>query len=269
MRITEDQYKLVEGCFPVQRGNVKLSNLVVLNALLYITENGCKWRALPEKFGKWSTVYRRVRRWAEKGILDKVLSVLHDIGVIEIDLRVLSLDSTITKVHPDGTGALKSNRPQSIGKSRGGWTTKIHAVASDDKTAVAFKISPGQDHDAPIGRELINELPKAPEIIPDDTVQPESDQPEQCCVTMDRTYEGDETRSAVEKKGYKPVVPPKKNRKEPWEYDKETYKRRNEVERLFRRLKAYRRIFTRYDKLDTMYILFVIFGLINEALRIA
>ena len=138
MKITEEQFLLVKDCFPVQRGNVKLSNLTILNALLYRAENGCKWRALPEEFGKWSTVYRRVRRWAQKGILVKVLQTLHDIGIIQADLQVISLDSTIVKVHPDGTGARKSSGPQSIGKSRGGWTTKIHVVASDEKTVAVF-----------------------------------------------------------------------------------------------------------------------------------
>lgn len=83
---------------------------------------------------------------------------------------------------------------------------------------------------------------------------------------MDKAYEGDQVRSVAVFKGFVPVVPPKKNRKEPWVYDKELYKRRNEVERYFRRLKAYRRVFTRYDKLDIMYYSFVAFAMIVEIL---
>ena len=81
---------------------------------------------------------------------------------------------------------------------------------------------------------------------------------------MDKAHEGDEVRSAAVFKGLLPVVPPKSNRKEPWEYDKILYKRRNEVERYFRRLKSYRRIFTRYDKLDVMFSSFVMFGMMTE-----
>ena len=66
-------------------------------------------------------------------------------------MEVVSLDSTIVKVHPDGTGVLRSGGPHSIGKSRGGWTTKIRMIAIDDRTALAFKISSGQAHDAPRG----------------------------------------------------------------------------------------------------------------------
>ena len=84
---------------------------------------------------------------------------------------------------------------------------------------------------------------------------------------MDRAYEGNETIQLALELGFIPVVPPKKNRLTPWEYDREMYKRRNEVERLFRRLKGFRRIFSRFDKLDVMFTAFIHFALIVEALR--
>jgi len=84
---------------------------------------------------------------------------------------------------------------------------------------------------------------------------------------MDRAYEGDVPRNLALDLGYGLCVKPKSNRKESWGYDHELYKRRNEVERLFRRLKAYRRIFTRYDKLDVVFLAFVSLALIVEALR--
>lgn len=84
---------------------------------------------------------------------------------------------------------------------------------------------------------------------------------------MDRAYEGDETRSLGAQLGYTVVVPPNPNRLHPWEYDRVMYRRRNEVERLFRRLKGFRRVFSRFDKLDVMFAGFVLFALIVEALR--
>lgn len=84
---------------------------------------------------------------------------------------------------------------------------------------------------------------------------------------MDRAYEGNETRQLAVDLGYIPVVPPLSTRVEPWEYDREIYKRRNEVERVFRRLKGFRRVFTRFDKLDLMFAAFVVVALIAEALR--
>ena len=86
---------------------------------------------------------------------------------------------------------------------------------------------------------------------------------------MDRAYEGDETRQLAVSLNYIPVVPPQPHRLAPWEYDRFKYRRRNEVERLFRRLKGFRRVFSRYDKLDVMFAAFVLFALIVEALRIS
>ena len=84
---------------------------------------------------------------------------------------------------------------------------------------------------------------------------------------MDRAYEDDETRHVAEGLGFTPVVPPRQTRREPWAYDRQLYKRRNEVERLFRRLKGFRRIFTRFEKLDVLFLGFIMFALIVEALR--
>jgi transposase len=84
---------------------------------------------------------------------------------------------------------------------------------------------------------------------------------------MDRDYEDGETRLLAFEWGYSPAAPPKKTRKHPWEYDKELYKQRNEVERMFRRLKGFRRIGTRYDKLDIMFSLFIYLALSLSAVR--
>lgn len=125
-------------------------------------------------------------------------------------------------------------------------------VAADARTAISFALSPGQAHDAPQGRALLNRL-GAP-VWPVHLV-------------MDRAYEGDETRQLALDLGFIPVVPPLRTRVEPWEYDRAMYKRRNEIERLFRRLKGFRRIFSRFEKLDVMFIAFITFALVIEAMR--
>ena len=121
-------------------------------------------------------------------------------------------------------GGAKKNGAQSIGRSRGGWTTKIHMVAADARTAITFSLSPGQAHDAPEGRKLLNRL---------------GQQHNRVSLIMDRAYEGNETRQLALELGYEPVVPPLRTRVDPWEYNREMYKRRNEIERLFRRLKGF------------------------------
>ena len=107
MEITAKQFSRIESLLPRQRGNVSLENLAVINAILYVAENGCKWRGLPKRFGNWHTIYTRMNRWAKAGVLDRVFDKLQAEQLIHIKLESVSLDSTIIKVHPDGTGALK------------------------------------------------------------------------------------------------------------------------------------------------------------------
>ena len=100
-------YEQIKECFPKQRKPAKISNLDVLNAVLYVVENGGKWRSLPKEYGDWHVIYVRINRWAKKGVLEKAFLRLQQLGIIKIQVNVVSLDSTCIKVHPDGMGALK------------------------------------------------------------------------------------------------------------------------------------------------------------------
>ncbi len=112
MEITEAQYQRIAACLPRQRGNVTHSNLQVLNAILFVAEHGCKWRGLPKRFGNWHTIYTRMNRWAKAGVLDRLFAKLQEEQIVRIKIEAVSLDSTIVKVHPDGTGALKKTVPR-------------------------------------------------------------------------------------------------------------------------------------------------------------
>ena len=125
-------------------------------------------------------------------------------------------------------------------------------VAANADTPIVFSLSPGQVGDAPEGRKLL-------------CAWGDSDGP--VFLLMDRAYEGDETRELVKSLGRIPVVPPKSNRLNPWKYDRILYRRRNEVERLFRKLKGFRRLATRYDKLDVMFLAFLVLACIFLALK--
>lgn len=107
MTLSQEQFERIEGLLPVQRGHVAIANRQLLNAVLYVVENGCKWRGLPASFGRWHTVYTRLRRWQRNGVLERVFGALQEQQLLRVSLEVLSLDSTSVKVHPDGTGALK------------------------------------------------------------------------------------------------------------------------------------------------------------------
>src|SRR5436305_10937187 len=107
MEITQAQFAQIEHCLPVQRGNVSLSNLSVLNAILYVAEHGCKWRGLPKRFGNWHTIYTRMNRWSKSGVLDRGFAQLQHDQIVRIKIEAVALDSTAVKAHPHGTGALK------------------------------------------------------------------------------------------------------------------------------------------------------------------
>jgi len=118
MELTRAHLEKIRESLPVERGHVSIEVLGFLNAVLYVAENGCKWRRLPASFGNWHTIYTRMNRWSKTGVWDRVFTRLQQEGLVQVDLRVVSLDSTIVKVHPDGTGALKKTA-RSPSASRG------------------------------------------------------------------------------------------------------------------------------------------------------
>jgi len=107
MELTEGHLQRIRESLPVERGNVSMEVLNFLNAVLYVMENGCKWRRLPERFGNWHTIYTRMNRWSKNGVWDRLFVRLQEEGVLAVELKVVSLDSTSVKVHPNGTGAEK------------------------------------------------------------------------------------------------------------------------------------------------------------------
>jgi len=131
MKITPAQYEKIAPCLPKQRGNVAIPNFQVLNAILYVVENGCKWRALPAHFGNWHTIYVRTNRWAKHGVLSRVFEEIQSQGILRIRIEAVAIDSTCVKVHPDATGALKkralrrSARPEAGETRRFIWLPRI------------------------------------------------------------------------------------------------------------------------------------------------
>jgi transposase len=257
MGINIEQYNRLKHLLPVQRGNVTVDNMTFINALLYICENGCKWRRLPKEYGNWHVIYKRFHRWVKAGIIEKLFRELHVQRAAELTVLKRLLDSMTVPVHPDACGALKKNGVQAIGRSKGGLTTKIHMVSANDRIAIAFLLSAGQLHDAPQGRLLLETI----------GTQKFEQNFQSVPLLMDRAYEDNATRYIAQQLYFTPVVPPKKNRKDPWDYDKKLYKLRNEIERLFRLLQGFRRVFCRFDKLDVIYAGFIMLALIFISLK--
>ncbi len=110
MELSHEQYEQIAPYLPKPRGftgGAHIENLTVINAILYVAEHGCKWRGLPSRFGNWHTIYTRMNRWAKSGVLERLFHQLQERQLVQVKLEALSIDSTIVRVHPDGTGALK------------------------------------------------------------------------------------------------------------------------------------------------------------------
>ena len=125
-------------------------------------------------------------------------------------------------------------------------------MTANERIAAELALSAGQLHDAPQGRILIETVGKQDTVIP---------------LIMDRAFEDEQTRYIAQMLKFEPVVPPKSNRTNPWEYDKELYKKRIEVERFFRLIQGFRRIFCRFEKLDIMYLGFIQLALVFLSIR--
>ena len=130
MELTPEPYEEIKPYLPGQRGNVKLSNRKVLNGILSVAEQGCKWRGLPGRFGNWHTIYRRMNRWAKTGVLNSIFEAWPAKKIIPVRIEGSSLIAHLLK-YILMEQELKKNGKQSIGKSPGGWTTKIHLLAPD------------------------------------------------------------------------------------------------------------------------------------------
>lgn len=136
MQLTREQFENIAPLLPRQRGNVRLDNFDVVNAILYVAANGCKWRALPSHYGNWHSIYTRMSRWAKAGVLDAVFERLQKHRLMHVRIEAVSLDSSIVKVHPDGTGSSKKTvlRPSARAVAAGAlnfiWLPRVPAMLS-------------------------------------------------------------------------------------------------------------------------------------------
>jgi transposase len=226
-----------------------LPDRMFFEALLYWARTGIPWRDLPAEFGRWDAVYHRFRRWVASGSLAALFHRLTADPVFG-DVRRVFIDSTIIRAHPHAAGArrrakrigaARSATAQGLGRSRGGFGTKVIVTASDEDTALAVDVVPGQAGDAP---RLVPMLARTLRRVP---VIDE--------IVGDKGFDGDALRSACVARDVNPNIPLKRNRDpDRWAWDPEGYKERNRVERLFGKAKQFRRFATRYEKLKVTFL---------------
>ncbi len=244
--ISDDKWARIEHLLPGRRGQhggVAPDNRLFINAILYVSKTGIPWRDLPAAYGQWDIVYHRYNRWCKKGRWQTIFDALQD-----PDLEWLLIDSTVIRAHHHAAGMNTGGSDEDLGRSRGGFGTKIHAAFDALGNPVAFHLSPGQDAD----------ITHAEQVVGDRTPG---------AVLGDKGYDSDAFASRLQGRGIEVVIPPKKNRIHPREYDKVIYKERNKVERGINLLKQFRRVATRYEKRSRNFLGMVLLAGIMILLR--
>ena len=234
----------IEGLLPT-RGPVA-DNRRFVNAVLYVARTGCPWRDLPARLGHWNSVWRRFRRWAAAGVWGRVLAAVGD-----PDVSTLLLDSTVVRAHPAAAGALKKNGPQAVGRSAGGFGTKVHVSPTGRGHPRVLRLTPGAAADAPQAAALLAGARRGAVRV----------------VVADKGYDADAVVALVRRLRARAVIPPMRHRRVKRRLDRALYRGRNVVERYWNRVKQSRRVATRYDKLDVCYLAFVHLASVMDVLR--
>lgn len=198
-----------------------------VEGILYRLRVGCPWRDLPGSFGRWNSVYQAFNRWSADNKLMNIFKSL----VTEPDLEWEFMDGSFVKAHQHSRGAA-SKQDEAIGQSCGGNNTKIHMVVESFGLPIEFVITGGQVHDSQVASQLIELTPTSNYMI------------------ADRGYHAEPIRDQIRERGSIPVIPRRKNSLVGnGDIDWGLYRCRHLVENVFARLKHFRAIATRYDKL--------------------
>ncbi|QYK43450.1 MAG: IS5 family transposase [Paracoccaceae bacterium] len=210
-------------------GRRPASHRLVPDGIFWIPRTGFPRRDLPEEFGKWSSVCRQFRRRTLAGLWEQIMEALNESRIVPFGLQ--SIDSIVVRALHRAAGGKRGTPRQGLGRSRGGFTTKIHLRVNGTGMPMRSDITPGQTSDYP-GFDLVMD----------------DDLPEPRVLLADRGHDADRVRKTMEGRDVVPVIQMRKSRKLRVAIDRKPYRLRNRVERYFNKQKNARRVATRYDK---------------------
>jgi transposase len=208
-----------------------------IEAIWYMARSGCQWRLLPRIYGSWRAIHMRFKNWADKGIWADLFEQVK----VDPDMEATMIDATIVRAHACSAGYKKDSQDQeALGRSKGGFTTKVHALVDALGNPLKFILTSGQRHDITQADSLVRDL-------------------ENTMLLADKGYDSNALVEQLEGQKCIAVIPPKKNRKHQRDYDKHVYKERHLIECFFGKIKHFRRVFSRFDKTATAFMSFLQF----------
>ncbi|MHA6690438.1 IS5 family transposase [Devosia sp. A449] len=227
--LSDDSWAAIEPLLPMnQPGARRVDDRRVISGIIHVLRVGCRWQDCPPDYGPSTTIYNRFSRWSRRGLWTRIFTILSAQAGLPDDL---SIDSTAVRAHRSAHGGKGGRKVQAVGRSRGGPTTKIHALTDGCGRTVAFLLGPGNDADISAAPALLDKVPPPTRLL------------------ADKGYDANSLRARLAASATEAVIPSTRSRKRPIPHDAAAYVGRNLIERAFCRLKDWRRIATRYDKL--------------------
>lgn len=209
-----------------------------IEAAFYMLKSGCQWRLLPYYYGDWRAVHKRFHEWVKRNIWHELFKTVQ----IDPDMEWVSIDSSIVRAHACAAGYRKDSQVQeALGRSRGGFSTKIHAVSDALGNPLDYLLTCGQRNDITQAKTLTSGL--------NGTI-----------VIADKGYDSDGFINVLKDQGCDFEIPSRSNRKEQRTVDEYLYAERHTIECMFGKIKHFRRIFSRFDKSAKVYLAFLQFA---------
>jgi transposase len=249
---------------PPRKGRPWSSHRMILHAIVWILTAGTPWRDLPKEFGPWKTVYNRFRRWKLDRTWDRILETLQQAADEQglMDHELWCVDGTVVRAHKAAAGAAPSREPDepedhALGRSRGGFSTKIHLLCDGNGVPLGVQLTPGQQNECTQFDNLLASHPFESFSVR----RPKS-------VAGDKGYHSNVIRQSLAEAQIEDVIPTYKNQEQNPAFDKEKYRKRNIVERLIGWLKENRKISTRYEKKASHFLAMIKIAMIKQMLKL-